>query len=130
MNGECDAGMVTDHSIVEFDTPIKQAVRIVAALSISLADGRVQQGCVLRRVNLNVSTTKLDQLFDFASKDVDDVSEIGVNRWIGLPGLFRIVVGCRLLSAEQSNLATGARASPQIGELFGAHVALAAQFRQ
>ncbi|MEZ4568889.1 MAG: hypothetical protein R2849_00860 [Thermomicrobiales bacterium] len=52
MDAEVDARMFADHRVIQLDAAVEQCVGVIPALSIAFADFRVEQGGVLRRVDL------------------------------------------------------------------------------
>ena len=127
VDAEGDAGMVADHGVVEFDAAVEQPVRVVAALAVALADGRVEQPGILRRVELDVGAAEADQFGDLGAQDIHHIGEVGIDRRVGALRFLRVVVGRRLLRADQRRLPGAvADAGAQVGELFGAQVPHAA----
>ena len=122
MDAEGDAGMAVDDGVVELDARVQQAIRIAAALPVSVADRLVEQGGVLRRVDLHVLASKAPQFFDFAPREVDDIRQVRVARGVGALGLLGIVVRGRLLGAEQRDLDGPPRPPAQIRELLHTHL--------
>src|SRR5579863_10608078 len=121
--------MAANHRVVHFDGKIEQAVGIVAALAVAFANLRIDQGGVLRRVDLNVGAAETNKFGDFIAKQIDEVGEKGVHGGIGSAGLLGIVVGRGLLGAQERRLGGMIGARAQVGVLFGAHVPLAPQLR-
>src|SRR5207302_1213926 len=60
VQAENDSGMIANDRIVHFGRKFEKPVGIIASLAISLAQLRIQQSGVLRRVNLNVRASEPD----------------------------------------------------------------------
>ena len=119
--------MLADDGVVHLDARVDQPVGVAAALAVALAQGRVEEGRVLRRVDLHVRAAEPDQLGHLAPREVDDVGQVGVARRVGAGRLRRVVVGGGLLGADQRDLDRLRRAGPQVDELLRAHAASPAQ---
>src|SRR5882672_3676423 len=63
-----NTGMAADHRVIHLDGEIKQAVGIISSLPVPLADLGIDQGSVLRGVNLNVRAAQSNQLGHFITK--------------------------------------------------------------
>src|ERR1700686_2164066 len=73
---EHNSRMITDHRVIHLDREIKKLVGIVSALTVAFAQLRIEQGGVLRRVDLNVSTAETDQFLDFIPQNVYQVGQV------------------------------------------------------
>src|SRR6266852_6074962 len=124
-----DAGMTANHSVIHLDGEIEEAVGITAPLLVALADLGIDQGGILRRVDLNVRAAQSEQFGYLVTKEIDEIGEKSVNGRVGAAGLLRIVVGRRLLRADQRRLGRMIGPGAQVGELLGAHGAFPAQSR-
>src|SRR6185369_3407345 len=92
VNPEGDAGMSFDDRVVEFDARVEHPVRVAAALTVSFANGFIQQRRVLWGINLDVLTSQPRQLLDFAPSEINEVGEIGITRRVGGARLLRVVI--------------------------------------
>ncbi len=104
VESEEDSGLAADHRIIHFDGEVEQSVRVIAALAVSLADLGVDQGGVLRRIDLNVSAAQTNQFSHFIAKKIDQVGEKCVYRGIGASGFFGVVVRGSLLCTDERGL--------------------------
>src|SRR5256885_1365520 len=79
VQAESDSRVVSDDGVVHFDREIKKTVRVISALPVSLTELRIKQCRVLRRINLDVRAAKTNQFLHFVAKDIDEISQIGIN---------------------------------------------------
>ena len=114
--------MTVDDRVVQLDVRVEHLVRIAAALPVALADLLVEQRRILRRVDLHVLAAEPPQLLDLAPREVDEIREIGIARRVGAFRSLGVVVGRRLLRAEQRHLHRRPGAAAQIGELLDRHL--------
>ena len=68
--------MIADHRVIHLDREIKKLVGIVSALTVAFPQLRIEQGGVLRRVDLNISTAETDQFLDLIPQNVYQVGQI------------------------------------------------------
>src|SRR6266853_550085 len=129
VQAEQDTGMTANHSVIHLDGEIEEAVGIIAPLPVALADLGIDQGGILRRVDLNVRAAQSEQFGYLVTKEIDEIGEKSVHGRVGAAGLLRIVVGRRLLRADQRRLGRMIGPGAQVGELLGAHRAFPAQSR-
>ena len=104
VDAEGDAGVAVDDRVVELDAGVEHLVGIAAALAVALANRLVEQRRVLRRVDLDVLAAQALQLGDLAPGEIHEVGEICVACRIRRARLVGIVVGRRLLRADQRDL--------------------------
>ena len=114
--------VAVDDGVVELDAGIEQPIGIASALPVALADCLVEERGVLRGIDLHVLAAQASQLGDLAPREVHEVRQIGVARGIGAAGLLGIVVGRRLLGADERDLDRLVRPASKIGELLYAHL--------
>src|SRR5438309_4192938 len=120
---EGHARVMADHGVVHLDAGVDQPVGIAAARDVAGAQRRIKQGRILGRVDLDVHAAEPDQLLDLAAIEIHDVGQVGVARRVGARGLPRVIVGGRLLGAEQRDLRRLRGARAQVRELLAAHAA-------
>jgi hypothetical protein len=128
VNAERDARVALDDRVVELHRRREQRVRVAAALAVTLADRLVEERRVLRRVDLDVLAAESFELRDLATGEIDEVGEIGVPRRIRAARLVRVVIGRRLLRAEERHLGRHRGAAAQVGEFLDRHLAAPLQF--
>ena len=73
-------GMAVDDRVVQLDAGVEQPVRIAAALPVAFAHGLVEQGGVLRRVDLHVLAAEAAEFRDLAAREIHQVGQVGVAR--------------------------------------------------
>src|SRR5713226_3295088 len=121
------ARMALDDRIVELDAAVDQLLGVAPPLTVALPHGRVEEGSVLRRVDLYVRAAEADQLIHLAPREVDHVREVLVAGRVGALRLFRVIVGGSLLGADHRHLARTPRRRPEKRPLFAGHTSLPAQ---
>ncbi len=122
VDAEGQAGVSLDDRVVQLDRRVEHAIGIAAAGAVALADGLVEQPGILRGVNLDVLAAEARELGNLAAGEIHDVGKIGIERRVCPARLVRVVVGGRLLGAEEGHLDRLLRPAAQIGELLGAHL--------
>ena len=119
--------MAADDRVVHLDAGVDEPVGIGAALDVARAQRGIEQRRVLGRVDLDVGAAQPHQLLDLAPVEVDHVGQVRVARRVGARRLLGIVVGGRLLGAEQGDLRRVASPRPQVRPFLGAERAFPAQ---
>ncbi|MEZ4521501.1 MAG: hypothetical protein R3A46_07650 [Thermomicrobiales bacterium] len=104
VDAEVDARMFADHRVIQLDAAVEQCVGVIPALSIAFTDLRVEQGGVLRRVDLDVRAAEPDEIRRPGPENIDDIGQVGLDRRVGASFDFGIVIGRGLLGADQRYL--------------------------
>src|ERR1700674_1168517 len=68
-----DAGVALDDGVVELDAAVDQLLGVAPSLPVAFPHRRVQEGSVLRRVDLDIGAAEANQLVDLAAGQVDHV---------------------------------------------------------
>ena len=83
VDAERDARVAIDDRVVELDAGIEHPVGIAAALPVALANGLVEKRRHTAARRFARIASEAAELRDFATREVDEVGEVGVASRIG-----------------------------------------------